>query len=145
MRLNLPEETARLKRDGWFLTGDYARYDEDGYLWFLGRKDDIIKSFGYRVSPYEVERVMKSHPGVADCACIAEDAGSDKRLVVAYVIPQAEARATADELLAFGRERLAAYKAPKVVYFAQDFPRTANGKIRRRDITPRIAVARSAS
>ena len=142
---NLPEETARLKHDGWFLTGDYARYDEDGYLWFLGRKDDIIKSFGYRVSPYEVERVLKSHPAVADCACIAEDAGGDRRLVVAYVIPQADARATADELLAFGRERLAAYKAPKIVYLAREFPRTRNGKILRREITPRIAVARSAT
>jgi acyl-coenzyme A synthetase/AMP-(fatty) acid ligase len=142
---NLPEETARLKHDGWFLTGDYARYDEDGYLWFLGRKDDIIKSFGYRVSPYEVERVLKSHPAVADCACIAEDAGPDKRLVVAYVIPQAEARVTVDELLAYGRERLAAYKAPKIVYFASEFPRTRNGKILRREITPRIATARSES
>ena len=66
--------------DGWFFTGDYARYDADGYIWFLGRKDDIIKSFGYRVSPYEVERVLKSHPAVADCACIGEEAGQDKRL-----------------------------------------------------------------
>jgi acyl-coenzyme A synthetase/AMP-(fatty) acid ligase len=142
---NQSEETAKLRHDGWFFTGDYARYDADGYLWFLGRKDDIIKSFGYRVSPYEVERVMKSHPAVADCACIAEDAGSDKRLVVAYVIAQPGSAATADELLAFGREHLAAYKAPKVVYLAKDFPRTRNGKILRRDITPQIATARSAA
>jgi len=66
-----PGETARLKHDGWFFTGDYARVDADGYLWFLGRKDDIIKSFGYRVSTYEVERVLKSHPGGAVCACVA--------------------------------------------------------------------------
>ena len=142
---NLPEETAKLRHGGWFLTGDYARYDADGYLWFLGRKDDIIKSFGYRVSPYEVERVLKGHPDVADCACIAEDAGADKRLVVAYVIPQAGATASPAELLAYGREHLAAYKAPKVVYFARDFPRTRNGKILRRDITPAIATARSAA
>jgi len=142
---NLPDETVKLMHDGWFFTGDYARYDADGYLWFLGRKDDIIKSFGYRVSPYEVERVMKSHPAVADCACIAEDAGSDKRLVVAYVIPQPGSAATPDELLAFGRERLAAYKAPKIVYIARDFPRTRNGKILRREITPQIATARSAA
>ncbi len=141
---NLPEETARLRHDGWFFTGDYARYDADGYLWFLGRKDDIIKSFGYRVSPYEVERVMKSHPQVADCACIAEDAGDDKRLVVAYVIPHAGMPVDPVELLAFGRAHLAAYKAPKVVYLAREFPRTRNGKILRRDITPSIATARSA-
>jgi acyl-coenzyme A synthetase/AMP-(fatty) acid ligase len=141
----LPDETAKLRHDGFFFTGDYARYDADGYLWFLGRKDDIIKSFGYRVSPYEVERVMKSHPAVADCACIAEEAGVDKRLVVAYVIPQPGSAVTPDELLAFGREHLAAYKAPKVVYLAREFPRTRNAKILRREITPQIATARSAA
>ena len=151
---NLPEETAKLRHDGWFFTGDYARYDGDGYIWFLGRKDDIIKSFGYRVSPYEVERVMKGHPDVADCACIGEDMESDKRLVVAYVIPRegstanpeallAFANPDADELLAFGRTHLASYKAPKVVYLARDFPRTKNGKILRREITPGLAVGRS--
>jgi acyl-coenzyme A synthetase/AMP-(fatty) acid ligase len=140
---NLPEETAKLRHDGWFFTGDYARYDADGYIWFLGRKDDIIKSFGYRVSPYEVERVLKSHPAVADCACIGEAAERDKVLVVAYVIPQPGASLAADELVAFGREHLAAYKAPKVVYLARDFPRTKNGKILRREITPALAVARS--
>jgi acyl-coenzyme A synthetase/AMP-(fatty) acid ligase len=139
----LPEETAKLRHDGWFFTGDYARYDADGYIWFLGRKDDIIKSFGYRVSPYEVERVLKSHPAVADCACIGEDAGPDRLLVVAYVIPQPGATVTPDELVAFGREHLAAYKAPKAVYLAKDFPRTKNGKILRRSITPGIATARS--
>jgi acyl-coenzyme A synthetase/AMP-(fatty) acid ligase len=140
---NLPEETAASRHDGWFFTGDYARYDADGYIWFLGRKDDIIKSFGYRVSPYEVERVLKAHPAVADCACVGETAGRDKLLVVAYVIPQPGAQADADALLAFGREHLAAYKAPKVVYLARDFPRTKNGKILRREITPALAVARS--
>ncbi|HRE13139.1 MAG TPA: acyl-CoA synthetase [Usitatibacteraceae bacterium] len=140
---NLPEETAKLKHDGWFLTGDYARYDADGYLWFLGRKDDIIKSFGYRVSPYEVERVLKNHPAVADCACVGEAAGADKLLVVAYVIAQPGSAVAPDELLAYGREHLAAYKAPKAVYLAKDFPRTKNGKILRRDITPAIAASRS--
>ena len=85
---NLPEETAKLRHHGWFFTGDYARYDEDGYIWFLGRKDDIIKSFGYRVSPYEVERVLKAHPAVADCACVGEEVERGKLLVVAYVIAQ---------------------------------------------------------
>jgi acyl-coenzyme A synthetase/AMP-(fatty) acid ligase len=142
---NLPEETAKLRHHGWFFTGDYARYDADGYIWFLGRRDDIIKSFGYRVSPYEVERVLKSHPAVADCACVGEDIDRDKRLVVAYVIPQPDCRVTPDELLAYGREHLASYKAPKVVYLARDFPRTKNGKILRREITPGLAIARSTS
>jgi acetyl-CoA synthetase len=142
---NLPEETAKHKHDGWFFTGDYARYDAEGYLWFLGRKDDIIKSFGYRVSPYEVERVLKSHEAVADCACVGEGLAGDKLRVVAYVIAQPGANVSADALLAFGREKLASYKAPKIVYLAKDFPRTRNGKILRREISPSIAVARSAA
>lgn len=142
---NLPEETTKYKHDGWFFTGDYARYDEDGYIWFLGRKDDIIKSFGYRVSPYEIERVLKSHPAVADCAAIGEEIEKDKILVVAYVILQPNQEVTADELQTYGKKHLAAYKAPKVVYLAKDFPRTKNGKILRRDVTPSISIARSAS
>jgi acyl-coenzyme A synthetase/AMP-(fatty) acid ligase len=140
---NLPEETAKLVHDGWFFTGDYARYDEDGYIWFLGRKDDIIKSFGYRVSPYEVERVMKSHPEVADCATVGEEIGTDKLIVASYIVTQPGSKVSADELLAFGAQHLAAYKAPKVIYLAKDFPRTKNGKILRRSIDPAIATARS--
>ncbi len=140
---NLAEETAKYKHDGWFFTGDYARIDADGYLWFLGRRDDIIKSFGYRVSPYEIERVLKAHPAVADCACVGESAGDDKLLVVAYVITQLGDTTSADELLAFGKAQLAAYKAPKIVYLAKDFPRTKNGKIIRREIAPALSVSRS--
>jgi acetyl-CoA synthetase len=140
----LADETARLRHDGWFFTGDYARYDADGYLWFLGRRDDIIKSFGYRVSPYEVERVLKSHPAVADCACVGEAIERDKLLVVAYVIPQPGDEVDPNELLAYGKAHLASYKTPKVIYIARDFPRTRNGKILRRQIAPELAVARSA-
>ena len=138
---NQPDETAKYRHDGYFFTGDYAKIDDDGYLWFLGRKDDIIKSFGYRVSPYEVERVLKSHPAVADCACIGEEAGNDKLLVVAYVIAQPGAEVTAAELQLFGQQHLAAYKAPKRIYLARDLPRTKNGKILRREIKPEIAIS----
>ena len=141
---NLDEETAKYKHDDWFFTGDYARYDADGYIWFLGRKDDIIKSFGYRVSPYEIERVYKSHPAVADCAAVGEELEKDKLLVVTYVILQPDATVTADELLAFGKQHLAAYKTPKTVYLTKDFPRTKNGKILRKDINNQIAYAKSA-
>ena len=140
---NLPEETAKYCHDGYFFTGDYARVDADGYLWFLGRRDDIVKSFGYRVSPYEVERVLKSHPGVADCACVGELIEHDKVIVVAYIVPQAGVDVGPDDLLSFGKQHLAAYKAPKRIYFAHDFPRTKNGKILRRDIKPEIATAQS--
>ena len=140
---NLAEETAKYKHDGYFFTGDYAKYDADGYIWFLGRKDDIIKSFGYRVSPYEIERVYKGHPDVADCAAVGEEIEKDKLLVVIYVILKPEAKTTPDDLLAFGKQHLAAYKTPKTVYLAHDFPRTKNGKILRKDISPTMATAKS--
>ena len=140
---NLDEETAKYKHDGYFFTGDYAKYDADGYIWFLGRKDDIIKSFGYRVSPYEIERVYKGHADVADCAAIGEEIEKDKLLVVIYVILKAEASVTPDDLLQFGKQHLAAYNSPKMVYLAKDFPRTKNGKILRKDINPSMAIAKS--
>ena len=140
---NLAEETAKYKHDGYFFTGDYAKYDADGYIWFLGRKDDIIKSFGYRVSPYEIERVYKGHPDVADCAAVGEEIEKDKLLVVIYVILKPDAKTTPDDLLAFGKQHLAAYKTPKTVYLANDFPRTKNGKILRKDISPSMATAKS--
>lgn len=142
---NLPEETAKYKHDGYFFTGDYAKYDADGYLWFLGRKDDIIKSFGYRVSPYEIERVYKGHPAVADCAAVGEEIEKDKLLVVIYVIPKPDTQIAPEELMAFGKQHLAAYKAPKAVYLAKDFPRTKNGKILRKDVNPAIAYQKSAA
>ncbi len=140
---NLEDETRKYKHDGYFFTGDYAKYDTDGYIWFLGRKDDIIKSFGYRVSPYEIERVYKGHPDIADCAAVGEEIEKDKLLVVAYVILKPDAKATADELLQYGKQHLAAYKTPKTVYLAHDFPRTKNGKILRKDINSSIATAKS--
>ncbi len=140
---NLPEETTKLRHDGYFFTGDHARIDADGYWWFLGRRDDIIKSFGYRVSPYEVERVMKSHAAVADCACVGETIGPDKLIVVAYVILQANQTTSADQLLQWCQTQIAPYKAPKRVYIANALPRTKNGKILRRDINPTIAISQS--
>ena len=102
-----------------------------------------LSSFGYRVSPYEIERVYKGHPDVADCAAIGEEIEKDKLLVVIYVILKHDAQSSPDALLAYGKQHLAAYKAPKTVYFANDFPRTKNGKILRKDISPNIATVRS--
>jgi acetyl-CoA synthetase len=137
----LPDETAKLRHDGYFFTGDHAKIDVDGYWWFLGRRDDIIKSFGYRVSPYEVERVLKSHEAVADCACVGETVEQDKLIVVAYVILQAGAEISAESLHQWSQTKLAGYKAPKRIYLAKDFPRTKNGKILRREISPAIAYS----
>ncbi len=126
---NRPEETAQCQHNGWFFTGDYARRDKDGYIWFMGRRDDIINTFGYRVSPHEVERVMKNHPGVADCVAIGEEIATNKTLVAACVILHPQAKITADDLLDFGEQHLAGYKRPKMVHVLQEFPRTKNGKV----------------
>lgn len=142
---NLEEETKKYVHDDWFFTGDYARYDTEGYIWFLGRKDDIIKSFGYRVSPYEIERVYKSHPDIADCAAIGEEIEKDKILVTAYIIPHANVSIDPNDLINFGKKHLAAYKAPKTIYLTKEFPRTKNGKILRKDINNSIAFAKSES
>jgi acyl-coenzyme A synthetase/AMP-(fatty) acid ligase len=126
---NLPEETAKHRHGGWFLTGDYARQDADGYFWFIGRRDDIINTFGYRVSPHEVERVMKTHPDVADCVAIGEDIDKEKTLVAACIVLRPGAAATEADLLAFGERHLAGYKRPKRVHLVADYPRTKNGKV----------------
>lgn len=140
---NQPEETARCFDADWFLTGDYFRRDADGYFWFLGRKDDLINTFGYRVSPHEIERVLKEHPDVVDAAVAGEEIAANKTLVTAYVILHAASARSPDELLAYGRQRLAAYKAPRIVYLVDDLPRTRNGKIQRRALSSRAARARS--
>jgi len=140
---NQPEETARCCRGEWFLTGDYARQDADGYLWFLGRKDDLIKSFGYRVSPHEIERVLKEHADIADAAAIGESLTPEKVLVVAYVVPRAGSGLVPDNILAYARQHLASYKVPKIIYFVDDLPRTRNGKLQRRALSPANARERS--
>ncbi|HUI26344.1 MAG TPA: AMP-binding protein [Candidatus Kryptonia bacterium] len=137
---NQPEETAALFHGEWFLTGDYARRDADGYIWFLGRKDDLINSFGYRVSPYEVERVFAEHPEVAEVAAVGEEVEHGKVLVVAYVVRRPGTSITADGLIEYGRQHLALYKAPKIVYLVDALPRTRNGKVLRRALKPPAAA-----
>ncbi|HSQ00631.1 MAG TPA: acyl-CoA synthetase [Candidatus Dormibacteraeota bacterium] len=133
---NRDAETAEAFHGDWFLTGDYARLDADGYLWFLGRRDDLINTFGYRVSPYEVERVIKDHPEVADCAAVAEEPEPGKVVVAAYVIPRPGGRLTPEAVRVYASQHLASYKAPRLVYLVDDLPRTRNGKVLRRALRP---------
>ncbi len=138
-----PEETAKAKHDGWFFTGDYAKRDAQDYIWFLGRKDDIINSFGYRISPHEIERVIKTHNDVADCVALGEDIEGGKTLVVICVILSKDSQLTEQELLTFGQANLAKYKAPKKVYLMQDFPRTKNGKVLRKQMIQQLTDSSS--
>ncbi|MET1255815.1 acyl-CoA synthetase [Aliikangiella maris] len=130
----LPEQTESCQHDGYFFTGDYAKQDQAGYIWFLGRKDDIINTFGYRVSPLEIEQVFKTHPAVADCVAVAENITADKTIVSLCVILVNPMVCSANQLLDFGEANLAKYKAPKKIYFFNHFPRTKNGKVLRSEL-----------
>lgn len=125
----LPQETEKVRYDGWFHTGDFARKDADGYIWFLGRHDDIINTFGYRVSPHEVERVLKTHPQVADCAVIGQDMSPHKTLIAACVILNPGSSVIEGDLLQYCSQHLAEYKRPKLVHILKEFPKTKNGKL----------------
>lgn len=127
-----PAEDARTTRGEWFCGGDLARMDVDGYVWFEGRNDELMNSFGYRVSPAEVEAVMVTAPGVAAVAVAERRVRSDVSVVCAYVVLASESKATRDSLLAFGAEHLARYKAPREVVFVDALPRNANGKLSRK-------------
>jgi acyl-coenzyme A synthetase/AMP-(fatty) acid ligase len=142
---NQPEETERCFRDGWFLTGDFARRDEDGYIWFHGRRDDLINTFGYRVSPHEVERVLKDHPEIADAAVVGEHVDAEKTIVAAYVVPAPQSALTAEAVLQFARQHLASYKTPRVAYLVDQLPRTRVGKTQRSALHPSQARAKATS
>ena len=135
----LEEATQQAKHDGWFFTGDYARRDNDGYIWFLGRRDDIINTFGYRVSPHEIERVMNTHEAVAECVALGEEIAKDKVIVSLCVILLPGQSVSEEALLEFAEANLAKYKAPKKVYLMQDFPRTKNNKVIRKQLVKDIA------
>ncbi|MCB1857650.1 MAG: acyl--CoA ligase [Gammaproteobacteria bacterium] len=132
------EENRIAWRDGWFLTGDFARRDEEGYIWFLGRQDDIINSFGYRISPHEIEHVMKNHPAVGDCVAIGQRISDDRTLIAICVVLAPETQATENDLLHFAEQHLARYKRPRLVHLLHDLPRTKNGKVVRRHLLDMI-------
>lgn len=135
----LEEETAKSRHDGFFFTGDYAKKDKDGYIWFIGRKDDIINTFGFRVSPHEIERVVKTHPLVADCVAFGLDIGKDKTIVAIAVIGHEElSEEKRAEVLAFAQANLAKYKAPKEIFGMLDYPRTKNGKVLRKQLVKQL-------
>ncbi len=137
---NLEEETAEARHNGYFFTGDYAKKDKDGYIWFLGRKDDIINTFGFRVSPHEIERVIKTHYKVADCVAFGMELDAYKTLVTIAVIPKGKiSKEEEAEILKYGQDNLAKYKAPKLIYVVDDYPKTKNGKVLRRELIKQLA------
>jgi acetyl-CoA synthetase len=131
-------DEARYRRcfvDGWYLTRDVVRRDRDGYYWFIGRADDVIKSSGHLIGPFEVESVLMEHPAVAEAGVIGKPDPVAFETVKAFVSlkPGREAsEGLQRELLAFARTRLGAAVAPKAIEFSDTLPRTRSGKIMRR-------------
>ncbi|NNJ92108.1 MAG: AMP-binding protein [Gammaproteobacteria bacterium] len=135
----LEEETRKARRNGYFFTGDFAKRDKDGYIWFLGRRDDIINTFGYRVSPHEIERVMKTHPLVADCVAFGLDVAVGKTIVAIAIMAHGEVSAEQEEeILVYGQNNLARYKCPKQLYVMDEYPKTKNGKVLRKTLVKDI-------
>jgi long-chain acyl-CoA synthetase len=130
--LNMPEETARTLKGGWLHTGDIARMDEDGYFYIVDRKKDMIVASGYNVYPREIEEVLFEHPGVAEAVAIGVPDEYRGETVKAFVVRRSGATTTEGEMLAFCKERLAAYKAPRAVEFREGLPKSAVGKLLRR-------------
>ena len=129
-----PEKTADAVYDGWYHTGDTAWCDEDGYFWYVGRNDDVIKSSGYRIGPFEIESVMLEHDAVKECAVTGVPDPVRGKAVKATVV-LADGFAPSDELTKelqiWVKTRTAPYKYPRIIDYVDELPRTVNGKIRR--------------
>ena len=126
---------AKCFASGWYLSGDLARRDADGYFWFVGRADDVIKSSGHLIGPFEVESALMEHPAVAEVGVIGKPDPIALEVVKAFVclkptFPPSDALAR--DLLGFGRKRLGSAVAPKEIVFLPSLPRTRSGKIMRR-------------
>jgi fatty-acyl-CoA synthase len=142
---NLPDRTAEALRGGWLHTGDLGYLDEDGYLWVTGRKKDVIISGSEHIYPIEVEAVLRLHPDVEDVAVIGVPDPHWGESVAAVVVPAKDRTPGAEELVAFVRERLADFKRPRHVFFADDLPRTGpTRKVQKAALRERYAgVARA--
>jgi long-chain acyl-CoA synthetase len=132
-----PEDTAAVIRDGWFFTGDVGKKDEKGYVFIVDRKKEFIKYKGFGVGPAEVEAVLCEHPAVADAGVIGKPDEEAGEIPKAFVQLRPGASASADELMEFVKARIADYKRVREVEFIDKVPRTASGKILRRELAER--------
>ncbi len=130
----LPDETARTLRNGWLHTGDMGRLDEDGFLYIVERKKDLIIRGGFNVYPREVEEVLYAHPQIAEAAVVGMPDPLMGEDVLAYVVPRNDATLTEESVIAFCQERLAKFKCPKRVRFLEVLPKSPIGKILRKEL-----------
>jgi 2-aminobenzoate-CoA ligase len=132
--LNSPELQRKYVQDGWNITGDSYRIDDDGYFWYEGRTDDLIVSSGYKISAVEIEAVLTGHPAVAECAVIGAPNEERGEIVKAFVVLTGEV--PADDLLRrelqdYVKSQIAPYKYPRAIEFVTELPRSSTGKLQR--------------
>jgi acetyl-CoA synthetase len=128
------EKTAAAIYDGWYHTGDEAWKDEDGYYWYVGRNDDVIKSSGYRIGPFEIETVLLQHDAVIECAITGVPDPVRGTAVKATVVLAPGFVASEEltvELQQWVKTQTAPYKYPRIIDYVPELPKTVNGKIRR--------------
>jgi long-chain acyl-CoA synthetase len=142
---NMSEETADVLRDGWLHTGDVARMDEDGYFYIVDRKKDMISAGGYNVYPREIEEVLYEHEGISEAVAIGIEDEYRGESVKAFVVRKSGEETTEEEILAFCKERLAPYKAPKAIEFRDELPKSTVGKLLRRVLADEERVKSEAS
>lgn len=129
-----PERDQLIFRHGFYYTGDKANFDEDGYLWFVGRDDDVIKTSDYRVGPFEIESMLLEHPAVAESAVVGSPHAVKGFIVKAFILlapGYTGSEELAHDIFSFARKNIAPYKMPRLIEFAEEFPKTISGKIRR--------------
>ena len=131
---NKPEETANSLRDGWFYTGDIGYFDEEGYLTISDRKKDVIVASGFNIFPKEIDEILFEHPKIHEACCIGIPDGYRGETVKAYIVAKPGETLTKQEVVAFCKERMTAYKVPTEVEFIAELPKSAIGKIMRREL-----------
>jgi acetyl-CoA synthetase len=137
---NKPESTARVFRGAWYDSGDVLFRDADGYFWFRGRNDDVMKAGGYRISPFEVESCLVSHPAVLEAAAVESPDQVRGHVVKAFVVLReghAPSDALAEQIQQFARQTTAPYKYPRRIEFVASLPKTPSGKIKRGELRER--------
>jgi long-chain acyl-CoA synthetase len=128
----MPEETANTLRDGWLYTGDIARMEEDGYLYIVDRKKEVINTSGYKVYPREVEEVLYQHPEVVEAVAVGVPDEYSGETVKVFAVRKAGSAVTEEDLVSYCKENLAPYKVPKILEFRDELPKSAVGKILKR-------------
>ncbi|MGA9288989.1 MAG: long-chain fatty acid--CoA ligase, partial [Anaerobacillus sp.] len=131
---NMPEETASTLRDGWLFTGDIAKMDEDGYLYIIDRKKDLIIASGYNIYPRDIEEVLYEHPGIMEAVIVGVPDPYRGETVKAVLVKKPGAELSEEEVLSYCKDQMAPYKVPKIVEFRDELPKTSVGKILRRSI-----------